>query len=609
MRTDARMFRNCSVLTALLFGLSLLASTARAAPPDGVTPQVPELIIYNARITTQNPGQPAASALAIRDGVFQIVGDDKAILGLAGERTVKVDAKQKRVIPGLNDSHLHVVRGGRFYNLELRWEGVPSLRQGLDMIAEQAARTPKGQWVRVIGGWSPYQFNEKRFPTIEELNAAAPDHPVFVLFLYSRGFLNRAGMEALGIDATTEAPPGSYYEKGADGEPTGVLVADPSPVILYQTIARLPQLSAADQVNSSRQFYRELNRFGLTSAIDAGGGGHAFPLDYEGSRQLAATGELPLRVSNYLFPQKPGRELDEFREWMTITVPGENTHTGLEHGFEIEGGGEFLVWSAGDYENFMAAQPIQGPEMEAQLTAVARLLVKNRWPFRIHATYNESITRILNVLEALNREMPFDGLRWAIDHAETLSIENMRRISALGGGVAIQSRMAFAGEYFQQRYGARAADNAPPLRALIDSGVPLGAGSDATRVSNYNPWTALHWLVTGESIGGTPLLDEQNRLTRAEALRLYTLGSAWFSGEESRKGRIAPGQFADLAVLNEDYFEVPADRIGTLESVMTLVGGRVVYAAGDYQSLAPAATPVSPAWSPVARFGGHWRAP
>lgn len=598
---------SCTTAATFFIGLLLQVATSQAALPDGVEPPVAELIIHNARITTQNPGQPEASALAVRDGVIQAVGDDKAILALAGDGTRKVDAQQRRVIPGLNDSHLHVVRGGRFYNLELRWEGVPSLRQGLEMIAEQAARTPKGEWVRVIGGWSPYQFEEKRFPTVAELNAAAPDHPVFVLFLYSRGFLNRAGMEALGIDASTEAPPGSYYERDAEGALTGVLVADPSPVILYQTIAKLPQLSAADQVNSSRQFYRELNRFGLTSAIDAGGGGHGFPRDYAGSAQLAETGELPLRVSNYLFPQSPGGELQEFREWMTIVVPGENSHTGLEHGFEIEGGGEFLVWSAGDYENFMSAQPVQGKEMEAELTAVATLLVRNRWPFRIHATYNESITRILTVLEAINREVPFDGLRWAIDHAETLSAENMRRIKALGGGVAIQSRMAFAGEFFQQRYGERAAQDAPPLRALMDAGIPLGAGSDATRVSNYNPWTALHWMVTGQSIGGTQLLDPRNRLTRAEALRLYTLGSAWFSGEEARKGRIAPGQFADIAVLSEDYFEVPADRIDNIEAVLTMVGGRVVYAAGDYESLAPAALPVTPGWSPVARFGGHWR--
>jgi predicted amidohydrolase YtcJ len=595
------------LFTAAAAALTLLR--AEASVLGGVELPEPELIIHNAAVTTQNPGQPSASAVAVLDGLVQMVGSDKQLLARAGKTTLLIDAGGRRLIPGLNDSHTHVVRGARFYNLELRWEGVPSLEKGLAMIREQAANTPKGQWVRVIGGWSPFQFEEKRFPTIEELNAAAPDHPVFVLYLYSRGFLNDAGMRALGIARDSEAPAGSHYERDAQGNPTGVLVADPNPMILYRTIAKLPQLSPTDQANSARQFYRELNRFGLTSAIDAGGGGHTFPVDYSGTRALAESGELPLRVSYYLFPQKPGRELQDFRDWMSITVPGENHHAGLAHGYATRGGGEFLVWAAGDFENFMAEQPLQSEAMEPELKRVTMELVRNRWPFRIHATYDESVSRVLKVLEAVNRDIPFDGLRWAIDHAETISPANIQRIKRLGGGVAVQSRMAFAGEYFKQRYGAEAAGSAPPLRDLLEAGVPLGAGSDATRVSNYNPWTALHWLVTGQSVGGEQLLSERHRLSRAEALRLYTVGAAWFSGEENRKGRIAPGQYADFALLSDDYFAVPEEGIRHIESVLTVLGGRVVYASGDYTQLAPPPGPVSPAWSPVARFGGHYSIP
>ena len=595
-------------LTRVLMVVSLvfLSNTASASVLDGVEVPAPDLIVHNARVATQNPAQPAGQAVAVRDGLVYKVGGDAEILALRGKQTAVIDARQRRLIPGLNDSHTHVVRGGRFYNLELRWEGVPSLEIGLEMVREQAKRTPKGQWVRVIGGWSPYQFKEKRFPTVEELNAAAPDTPVFVLFLYSRGFLNKAGMEALGITAETKPPPGARYELDKDGNPTGVLIADPNPTILYQTIGKLPHLSLDDQVNSSRQFYRELNRFGLTSAIDAGGGGHVFPRNYSGTRTLAESGELPLRVSYFLFPQVKGREYQDFEDWMTIAVPGFDSHTGLANGYEMEGGGEFLVWAAGDFENFMAPRPVQGEDMERLLEQTVRLLVRNRWPFRIHATYNESIERILAVLEKVNAESPFDGLRWAIDHAETITPANISRIKALGGGIAIQSRMAFAGEYFRERYGPDAAGSAPPLREMLNQGVPVGLGSDATRVSNYNPWTALSWLVSGRSAGGTPLLNERNRLTREEALRLYTLGSAWFSGEEQRKGRIAPGQYADFALLSEDYFNVPEDRIAAIESHLTVVGGRVVYGAGEFAELAPPLPPVSPAWSPVARYRGHW---
>lgn len=570
--------------------------------------QLPELIIHNAKITTQNKAQPTAQAVAITNGRIFKVGSNQDILLLKAADTTVINAHGRRMIPGLNDSHLHVVRGGRFYNLELRWEGVPTLKQALAMLSKQAKRTPKGQWVRVIGGWSPYQFAEKRMPTLAEINAAAPDTPVFILFLYSQGFLNKAGLKALSINADTPAPAGGRYALDKNGQPNGLLLAQPNPTILYQTIARLPQMSAADQVNSTRQFYYELNRFGLTSAIDAGGGGHNFPDNYIGSSELAKHGQLPIRISYFLFPQKPGKEINDFKRWMTLTVPGLDGDSGHDHGYEMEGGGEFLVWSAGDFENFLAPRPVQHSKMETELERVTRLLIKNRWPFRIHATYNESIGRILDVFEKINRETPFDGLRWAIDHAETISAHNISRIKKLGGGIAIQDRMAFAGEYFLQRYGKDKAANAPPLREMLRQSIPLGAGTDATRVSSYNPWTSLYWLVTGKTVGGTQLLSEENRLTREEALHLYTLGSAWFSNEEHNKGRIAPGQYADLALLTDDYFSVTEEKIKDIESVLTVLDGKVVYGRDEYKALSSLPPPVSPAWSPQTLFGGHWRA-
>ena len=586
---------------------SLIFSTAISAiefAPGDIP--VMDTIIHNAKITTKNPGQPEAQAVAINDGLVFRVGSNDEILRLKSADTNVIDANQRRMIPGLNDSHTHVVRGGRFYNLELRWEGVPSLKVGLEMIRQQAKRTPKGQWVRVIGGWSPFQFEENRFPTLEELNAAAPDTPVFVLYLYSRGFLNQAGMDALGITADTPVPEGSRIELDAEGKPTGVLIADPNPMILYKTIGKLPHMTDLEQINSSRQFYRELNRFGLTSAIDAGGGGHVFPTNYGGSKQLALSGELPLRVSYFLFPQIKGKEYDDFADWMTITVPGFDQHNGLVNGYITEGAGEFLSWEAGDFENFMAARPVQGKNMEPALERVARLLLKNRWPFRIHATYNESVDRILMIFEKINQDIPFDGLRWAIDHAETITPENIARIKALGGGIAIQSRMAFAGEYFLERYGKEMAGNAPPIREMLEQGIPVGAGSDATRVSNYNPWTALEWLVTGESAGGTQLLNERNQLSREEALKLYSAGSAWFSGEENVKGRIAPGQYADMVLLSDDYFTVKETDIDSIVSVMTMVGGKVVYGVDEFSELSPPLSKAKPDWSPVNSFGGHW---
>lgn len=593
--------------------IAVVACTAvvpRADSGEDLRPA--DLIVMNAHVHTMDERRPQASAFAVRDGQFVTVGDRSDVDALRGPGTRVINAQGRTVIPGLNDSHAHAIRGGRFYNLELRWDGVDSLERGLAMIREQARRTPQGQWVRVVGGWSPYQFKERRMPTIRELNDAAPNTPTFVLLLYSQGMINRAAVQALGLNEQTRNPEGGRYEFVDGG---AILHAEPNPLILYQMIARPPQLSAADQVNSTLHHYRELNRFGLTSVIDAGGGGHVFPSDYTGSQSLADRNGLSIRIGFYLFAQNQGREAEDFRNWTNIYQAGKNAAAGLEHGFEIEGGGEFLAHAVGDWENFLAARPDLAARAQAgldpagQLHEVATILVRKNWPLRQHATYGESIRVIMDVFEKVRREQGRFAPRWAIDHAETIRDEELLRVKAMGGGIAIQGRMAFAGEYFLERYGQEAAASAPPVRKMLALGIPVGAGTDGTRVGSYNPWPTLYWLVSGRTVGGAQILSVANRLTREEALRLFTVGSAWFSQEEAVKGRIAPGQYADFAVLTDDYFSVTEERIKTLESALTVVGGTIVYAVAPFQDVAPPPLPpVSPAWAPVAHFGGYQNA-
>ena len=592
---------NTVLTAAALFASGLTAGYTETASPSKSKIHA-DLVVTNAKIATLNPQQPSASALAVKDGKFVFVGEEGDLGAFRGPETKTIDAGGRALIPGLNDSHLHAVRGGRFYNLELRWDGVRSLKRGLAMIREQAARTPKGQWVRVIGGWTPYQFEEKRMPTVAELNEAAPNTPVFVLFLYSQALMNRSGMEVLKLTAESKPPAGGRYEFVDGG---GVILhADPSPVILYSTIAQLPQLSAEDQLNSTQQFYHELNRFGLTSAVDPGGGGHSYPTDYQGSKTLADKHKLPLRIANYLFAQKAGTELQDYQKWTAeekLTLP--KVADKLDD-YALEGGGENLVWSAGDFENFMAPRPELKTTMESELTAVTRVLAKAQWPIRIHATYDESISRMLDVFERVFKETNYKS-RWCIDHAETVSEKNLLRIKAMGGAIAVQDRMAFAGEIFVERYGKEAAATAPPIRRMLELGIPVGAGTDATRVSSHNPWLSIYWMVTGKTVGGLQLEATENRLTREEALKLYSVGSAWFSGDEQNKGRIAPGQLADFALLSSNYFDVPEEQIKNIESLLTVVNGEIVYAAGSYATLAPPVPEVQPPWSPVARFGGY----
>jgi len=559
-----------------------------------------EWVLFNGRIASMDKKNPFVSAVAIRDGVFIAVGSEKEVMAYRSSTTQVIDLKGRTVIPGLNDSHTHLIRGGLNYNMELRWDGVPSLADGLRMLREQAQRTPPGQWVRIIGGWSEFQFSERRMPSLEEVNAAAPDTPVMILHLYARAILNHAALRVLGYTKETPDPPGGEIQRNKAGHPTGLLIARPNAYILYSSLAKAPMLPHEHQINSTRQFMRELNRFGITSVIDAGGGFQNYPEDYQIIEQLHRNDQLTIRIAYNLFTQRPGQEMDDFKQWMKITRPGKG-----DPFYRMNGAGEMLVFSAVDFEDFLEPRPELPLEMDAQLKAVVTLLAQNRWPFRIHATYDESIERILNVYEEIDKEVPFEGLHWIIDHAETISERNIERVKALGGGIAIQHRMAFQGEYFVQRYGEEKARQTPPISKMLEIGLPVGSGTDATRVASYNPFVSLYWLVSGKTIGGLRLSSDYNRLDRMDALRLWTVGSSWFSGEEDIKGAIAVGQMADLAVLTADFFTCREEEIKQLESVLTMVDGKIVYGAGQFEKLAPLPLPVSPDWSPVATYGGY----
>ena len=558
-----------------------------------------DMIVYNSKIDTYD-GQKF-SAFSVTDGRFeQLTNDKEQLLKEKTADTIVIDAQGRRVIPGLNDSHLHVVRGGRFYNLETRWEGIDSLATGLEMIKQNAKVTPKGQWVRVIGGWSPYQFKEKRLPTSAELTEAAPDTPVFVLHLYSGGVLNKKAMQVLGITKNTVPPKGSYYEKDANGELTGRLVADPNPMILYKTIAALPQLSAEEQLNSSKHYYNKLFSLGVTSVIDAGGGGHTFPENYQASTALAVTGELPIRVSNYLFPQTPGKEIQSFTQWMSSYNANQDLHSHMDNGYVIEGGGELLAWSASDYENFTSGRPDLAADAEDELEKVVRLHLLEGWPFRIHATYDQSIERMLTVFEEINKTQPFNKVRWIIDHAETVSDKNLARIKKLGGAIAVQGRMAFAGEDFAKRYGKQQTKRTPPIKKMLAMGIPVGFGTDGTRVASFNPWATYYWAVSGKTVGGYTLYDKTNTLDRLTALQVFTQGSAYFSGEEMLKGQIEPGMYADFAILNQDILTVTESKLLKTQAELTVVDGKVQYAAKQsFPKLHKPLQKALPAWSPV----------
>jgi len=469
------------------------------------------------------------------------------------------------------------------------------------MLKQQVAITPPPQWVRVVGGFTAHQFDEKRLPTIDELNTVAPDTPVFLLHLYDRALLNGAALRAVGYTKDTPEPLGGQITRDPSGNPTGLLLAKPNAAILYSTLAKGPKLPFDYQLNSTRHFMRELNRLGVTGAIDAGGGFQNYPDDYAVVQKLAADNQLTVRLAYNLFTQKPKGEKEDFINW----TKSSKYKQGDDY-FRHNGAGEMLVFSAADFEDFRVERPDLSAEMEGELEGVVRVLAANRWPWRLHATYDETITRALDVFEKVNQDIPLKGLNWFFDHAETVSDESMDRISALGGGIAVQHRMAYQGEYFVERYGAAAAEATPPVAKMLAKGIKVSAGTDATRVASYNPWVSLAWLVTGKTVGGLRITPQHNCLDRETALRMWTENVVWFSNEDGKKGRIEVGQLADLIVPDRDFFACPEHEIADISSNLTIVGGKVVYGSATFARLdIDPPPPAMPDWSPVRTFGGY----
>ena len=236
-----------------------------------------------------------------------------------------------------------------------------------------------------------------------------------------------------------------------------------------------------------------------------------------------------------------------------------------------------------------------------------RLLAENRWPFRLHATYDESIGRFLDVFEAVNRDVPFDGLHWFFDHAETIVTAEPRADQGARRRHRDPAPDGVPGRVLRRPLRGEGGRGTPPIRRMLEMGIPVGAGTDATRVASYNPWVACTGWSTGRTVGGLARDSGGDPTRSRDGLRLWTEGSAWFSGEQDDKGRIAAGQFADLAVLDADYFSVPEEEIKSIASVLTIVGGRVVHGDQEFKNLAPPLPHVMPDWSPVRSYGGYQR--
>lgn len=538
-------------------------------------PSFADWILLNGKVITLDKSSSIKEAVAVKDGVIIAVGSDGEMRRRHGPNTREINLAGRTVIPGLDDSHIHATVAGLSWDFELHWENLRSLAQGIKQIAGAAEEKTAGTWIVVAGGWMPTQFAERRLPTRAELDAAAPRHPVYIQILGQAALLNSAALKALGITRETRDPPGGQFERDVKtGELTGYALGSGAWEYVYARIPR-PTLDKARQ--SLRNCFRELNRLGLTSVGDL----HTDNVSFAHRRLLndmARTGELTLRVSFYFAPNEPTEELEQLSR--AVAEIKQLKQSDL---FRFAGFAEVLARGSDDGD---VASHAKGITLSASAKDTFRRAVQfftaGGHNFQLHATQDNTARQLLDVIEAVNREMPLSRLRIGFAHLEDAQPGTIERIKKLGGGIAVQSRLALLGESLRHVWSEEKIQNAPPLRTMLDADIPLGAGTDAFRSSNYSPMLALWWLITGKSIAGSPMRDAKQNLTRMEALRAYTLGSAWFTEDEKRKGSIEAGKFADLVVLNGDYLTAPVDRIPALESLLTIVGGRVVYAAGPF---------------------------
>jgi len=550
-------------VAAIAAGLvaSLVQTAAQAQPA--------ELIVVRARIATLDAASTTASALAVRDGRLIAVGSDAAVQATAGPATRRVDAGGRTLIPGLIDSHMHAIRAALSYATEVNWIDAPSIDEAMRRLRDAAGRARPGAWLIVAGGWTEQQFAEKRRPTLAEVMRAVPDNPTYLQMFYSHVLMTPKALADVGLSLETP-PTGIGVERDGAGATTGWLTGNI--VGISALFDRLPKPTYDDNLRGTRQFFGELNRLGVTGVIDPGGF-NLGPAQYAALFQLWREKALTLRVAYSVFAQQVGAEFAEFRTLTQLLPMGFG-----DDWLRFNGIGERIT--GGLYNN---NQP--DAAAKERFLEIIRWAAQQKLAVTVHWQENASVHHLLDLFDQVNRETPIANLRWSIAHLDNASADTLGRMKSLGVGWTMQDALYLGGDRIVATVGDEAR-RMPPIVTALRLGVHTGAGTDAHRVASYNPFVALQWMLDGRTAGGRPTRGPDETPSREQALRLYTAGSAWFSFDDDRRGTLEVGKLADFAILDQDFFTVPVERIGRTVSLMTVVGGKVGHARTPF-GLAP----------------------
>jgi len=563
----------------MLFGVAIptvlyMQSWVPVADAQTVTP---DMVLVGGKIVTLDARHTIAQALAVSRGRISAIGTTAKIRKLAGPGTRIVQLGGRTVIPGLIDSHIHALRDALSYSTILDWSGVSDLRAGLGLIKEAARKASPGAWIAVVGGWHKDQLAERRAPTPNELDDAAPDHPVYVQHQFDFAVLNRQAIRVLEITAETSMPPAGKVELDANGAVTGIITGSGNARTMSQLAGRVIHPTFEQQVASVPRYFRALNRLALTGIIDEGISGTRD--DYQPIFEVWRKGGFTLRVRYDVMGLKAGGELAELKDLLKMIPPGWG-----DEWLRLLGLGEIVI--NGMYDGSVVAKDVPPPpDAQKALLETATWAARNGFAIHIHASHDGTAAKILDVFEAVDKTVPITSLRWEISHIEDASDETLRRMKAMGVGYAVQNRMYFGGDAYISGHDPATIRRSPPIMTAMRLGVPVSGGTDANIPAPYNPFVSLRWLLDGRTLTGVQTRSQEELPSREEALRFYTLNSAWLSFEERDRGSLEPQKLADLAVLDRDYMMVPVNEVAKLHSMLTLVGGKPVYAEGPFAPL------------------------
>ena len=558
----------------LSFGkaLTIFAALCLAAPVTVAYAQTADTVLFNGKVLTVDRDFSTQEALAIGHGQVLATGTSAAMKKLAGDKGRLIDLGGRTVIPGLTDGRIHGIRAALTFGTEINWIGVPTLTQALEKI-RQAGKTQKpGSWIVVAGGWTEEQFEEKRRPTAREVTEAAPDNPVYIQHLYDWLLLTPKAMEALNIREDSDVTPGGKLERDGDNRPTGVVNGNGN--TLGKIFDRLPKPTLDQQVDGSKQFFREMNSLGVTGIVD-GGGVSMYPASYQAVFKLWHDRQLTLRVAYHLCAPKPGSELVDLQNLTQLLPPGFGDEM-----LHFNGPGEILIWA--DWTDGDIT-----PDGKAKLAELLRWAASKSYTIQLHWNPDRTVHDLLDVVEDIARDYPVRDLRWTVLHLYNASEDNLKRMKSLGLIWGVQDGLYFGGERLARDVGIEPARRLPPIATALRLGLTVAGGTDAHRVSSYNPFVALQWYLDGTTIGGVQTRGEAEAPSRRQALEMYTRNSAFMANDDDKRGTLEPGKFADLAVLSSDYLTAPVNEIGKIRSVLTMVGGNVVYADQPFADLAP----------------------